>query len=349
MTEITVTKNDAGQRADRFLTKAYPNLSLPLICKLMRKKRIKLNGARTEPNVKLSEGDVFRFYLSDELLDTGGREKTADFREVPPEIDVIYEDENILLCDKPVGMVVHEDNDNTSDTLINRIKCCLWKQGEYDPDSEQSFVPALCNRIDRNTGGIVIAAKNAESLRVLNQKIRDRELVKLYLCVVQGELPKRADTLTAYLEKLSDENRVIVSDRKTPQNRTILTKYRVLETRGGNSLPAADRPHALDPRADGRRRLPPARRREVRQQQAQQGARLRRAGAVLLQAAVRVHHSGGLPGVPEPPGILRGGYELDLVREEVPRLRLTVFAGDEVRCFGEMHKKTWHFFMKVCD
>ena len=83
MTEITVTKNDAGQRADRFLTKAYPNLSLPLICKLMRKKRIKLNGARTEPNVKLSEGDVFRFYLSDELLDTGGREKTADFRGGP--------------------------------------------------------------------------------------------------------------------------------------------------------------------------------------------------------------------------------------------------------------------------
>ena len=359
MTEITVTKNDAGQRADRFLTKAYPNLSLPLICKLMRKKRIKLNGARTEPNVKLSEGDVFRFYLSDELLDTGGREKTADFREVPPEIDVIYEDENILLCDKPVGMVVHEDNDNTSDTLINRIKCCLWKQGEYDPDSEQSFVPALCNRIDRNTGGIVIAAKNAESLRVLNQKIRDRELVKLYLCVVQGELPKRADTLTAYLEKLSDENRVIVSDRKTPQNRTILTKYRVrgyqseahffcrrLYSRGSSSDDRADSPDTRAFRACG---ASAPRRREVRQQQAQQGARLRRAGAVLLQAAVRVHHSGGLPGVPEPPGILRGGYELDLVREEVPRLRLNVFAGDEVRCFGEMHKKTWHFFMKVCD
>ena len=137
MTEITVTKNDAGQRADRFLTKAYPNLSLPLICKLMRKKRIKLNGARTEPNVKLSEGDVFRFYLSDELLDTGGREKTADFREVPPEIDVIYEDENILLCDKPVGMVVHEDNDNTSDTLINRIKCYLWKQGDSHSREER--------------------------------------------------------------------------------------------------------------------------------------------------------------------------------------------------------------------
>lgn len=240
MTEITVTRNDAGQRADRFLTKAYPNLSLPLICKLMRKKRIKLNGARTEPNIKLCEGDVFRFYLSDELLDTGGREKLTDFRLVPPELDIVYEDENILLCDKPVGMVVHEDNDNTSDTLINRIKCYLWKKGEYDPDAEQSFSPALCNRIDRNTGGIVIAAKSAEALRVLNQKIRDRELVKLYLCMVQGILPKKQDTLTAYLEKLPDENRVVVSDRKTPQNRTIRTKYRVLEEAGGNSLVEVD-------------------------------------------------------------------------------------------------------------
>lgn len=240
MTEITVTKNDAGQRADRFLTKAYPNLSLPLICKLMRKKRIKLNGARTEPNVKLNEGDVFRFYLSSELLDTGGREKPADFRNVPPELDIIFEDENILLCDKPVGMVVHEDNDNTSDTLINRIKCYLWKKGEYDPESERSFVPALCNRIDRNTGGIVIAAKNAEALRVLNQKIRDRELVKLYLCLVQGTLPEKSAVLTAFLEKLPDENRVVVSDRKTPANRTIKTKYQVLETDGEHTLAEVD-------------------------------------------------------------------------------------------------------------
>lgn len=240
MTEITVTKNDAGQRADRFLTKAYPNLSLPLICKLMRKKRIKLNGARTEPNTKLREGDVFRFYLSEELLDTGGREKPVDFRSVPPELNIIYEDENILLCDKPAGMVVHEDSDNTSDTLINRMKCYLWKKGEYIPEQEQSFVPALCNRIDRNTCGIVIGAKNAEALRVLNQKIRDRELVKLYLCVVEGALPKKQDTLTACLEKLPEENRVIISDRKTPENRTIITKYRVLEESAGLSLVEVD-------------------------------------------------------------------------------------------------------------
>lgn len=240
MTEITVTKNDAGQRADRFLAKAFPNLTPPLVCKLMRKKRIKLNGAKTEPNVKLCEGDVFRFYLSDELLSKETTVRDNDFRTVPSEISIIYEDENILLVDKPVGMVVHEDNDNTADTLINRILCYLWKKGEYDPEKEQSFVPALCNRIDRNTCGIVIAAKNAEALRVLNQKIRDRELVKLYLCVIDGIPDKREATLTAYLEKLSDENRVIISDRKTPSNLTIKTKYRVLETRNGKSLLEVD-------------------------------------------------------------------------------------------------------------
>lgn len=238
MTELTVTKNDAGQRADRFLSKAFPNLTPPLVCKLMRKKRIKLNGAKTEPNVKLCEGDVFRFYLSDELLSKETREN--DFRSVPSDITVVYEDENILLVDKPVGMVVHEDNDNTADTLINRILCYLWKKGEYDPEKENSFVPALCNRIDRNTCGIVIAAKNAESLRVLNQKIRDRELVKLYLCVVSGVPEKREGTLTAYLKKLSEENRVVVSANKTPDNLTIKTKYRVLESRGEQSLLEVD-------------------------------------------------------------------------------------------------------------
>lgn len=240
MTEITVAKNDAGQRADRFLSKAYPNLTLPLICKLMRKKRIKLNGAKAEPNTKLREGDVFRFYLSDELLSKEQSARENDFRTVPSELSIIYEDENLLLVDKPVGMVVHEDNDNTADTLINRILCYLWKKGEYDPENEQSFVPALCNRIDRNTCGIVIAAKTAEALRVLNQKIRDRELVKLYLCVVSGTPARREATLSAYLKKLPEENRVIISDKKQPDYLTIKTKYRVLENRGDQSLVEVD-------------------------------------------------------------------------------------------------------------
>lgn len=240
MTEITIKKNDAGQRADRFLAKAYPNLKAALICKLMRKKRIKLNGAKAQPNVILKEGDVLRFYLSDELLAKEPIKGEVDFREISPEINIIYEDGNILLVDKPVGLVVHEDNDNSSDTLINRVLSYLYQRGEYDPERENSFVPALVNRIDRNTSGIVIAAKNAEALRVLNQKVRDREIQKLYLCAMIGVPKPEQAVLTAYLKKLSDENRVIISDSRQPGYLTIKTKYRVLESNGELSLVEVD-------------------------------------------------------------------------------------------------------------
>ncbi len=233
MTEVIIAKNDAGQRADRFLTKTYPNLTAPLVAKLMRKKRIKLNGAKTEPGVRLREGDVLRFYLGEELLSKSLKKLP---QQATSEISVIYEDKNILLVDKPVGMVVHEDNEKTADTLIARIICYLAQKGEYLPENENSFVPALCNRIDRNTRGIVIAAKNAETLRIMNQKIRDRELQKLYLCVVKGTPKPQTATLTAYLKKLSDENRVIVSDSRAPDMLTIKTKYHVLESKGGLSL-----------------------------------------------------------------------------------------------------------------
>lgn len=240
MTEITIQKNDAGQRADRFLSKAYPNLKSSLVCKLMRKKRIKLNGAKVEPNIILKEGDVFRFYLSDELLDKKPIKREGDFRDISAEISVIYEDENVLLIDKPVGLVVHEDNDNTADTLINRVLSYLYQKGEYDPERENSFTPALVNRIDRNTSGIVIASKNAVSLRILNQKVRDREVQKLYLCAVRGTPEPREATLTAYLKKLPEENRVLISDAPKPDFLTIKTKYRVLESKGGLSLVEVD-------------------------------------------------------------------------------------------------------------
>ena len=234
MTEITILKNDAGQRVDRFLSKTYPNLKTALVCKLMRKKRIKLNGAKAEPNVILREGDVLRFYLSDELLAKEPRK--LGLPDISTEINVIYEDENILLIDKPAGLVVHEDNDNSTDTLIDRVLSYLYHKGEYDPDLENSFVPALVNRIDRNTSGIVIAAKNAEALRILNQKVRDREIQKLYLCAVVGIPKPQSASLTAYLKKLPDENRVIISDKKQDGFLTIKTKYRVMNSTKNEEL-----------------------------------------------------------------------------------------------------------------
>ena len=233
MREFTINENDSGQRLDKFVGKAVPRLPQSMMYKAIRNKRIKLNGKRAEISARLQTGDIVQMYINDEFFDDSAE---TEFMTVSPEINIIYEDENIILIDKKNGMVVHEDNENSVDTLINRVKRYLYEKGEYDPERENSFVPSLCNRLDRNTGGIVIAAKNAEALRILNQKIRDREIEKLYLCIVVGVPPKKHDVMTAYLEKNSEENTVRISDRKLPDGKTVITEYRVLKTNGDLSL-----------------------------------------------------------------------------------------------------------------
>lgn len=233
MKEFTINKNDSGQRVDKFIEKAVPLLPKSLMYKYIRTKRIKLNGKRCEISTRLCENDLMQLYIGDEFFETS---LDRVFMSVPADISVVYEDGNILLCDKKNGLVVHEDDENTADTLINRILHYLYNKGEYDPDRENSFTPALCNRLDRNTGGIVIAAKNAESLRILNEKIKERELEKRYLCITVGVPPKKSDTMTAYLEKDEKTKTVKVTDRKTPQNKTIITSYKVLKTDGKLAL-----------------------------------------------------------------------------------------------------------------
>ncbi len=233
MKEFTINRNDSGQRVDKFLQKAVPRMPQSLMYKYIRMKRIKLNGKRCEISTRLNEGDVMQLYINDEFFDTAAE---TEFLTAPPVLNIVYEDENILLVDKKNGLVVHEDDEKTSDTLINRILHYLYDKGEYKPEEENSFVPALCNRLDRNTGGIVIAAKNAESLRILNQKIKDRELEKRYLCITVGIPPQKHDTMTAYLEKNADGNTVKVTDKKTPSNKTIITTYDVLKTVGRLAL-----------------------------------------------------------------------------------------------------------------
>lgn len=233
MKEFTINKNDSGQRVDKFIEKAVPLLPKSLMYKYIRTKRIKLNGKRCEISTRLCENDLMQLYIGDEFFETS---PDRVFLSVPADISAVYEDENILLCDKKNGLVVHEDDENTADTLINRILHYLYNKGEYDPDRENSFTPALCNRLDRNTGGIVIAAKNAESLRILNEKIKERELEKRYLCITVGVPPKKSDTMTAYLEKDEKTKTVKVTDRKTPQNKTIITSYKVLKTDGKLAL-----------------------------------------------------------------------------------------------------------------
>jgi len=234
MKSFVISQNDSGQRLDRFIHKSVPLLPQSMLYKYIRTKRIKVNSKRAEISQRLEVGDTVDMYINDEFL--AEAEKKYDFLDAPKSLNVIYEDANILLLDKKQGVLCHPDDKEYVDTLIGRVKRYLYEKGEYKPDEENSFVPSLVNRIDRNTGGIVIAAKNAEALRILNEKMKNRELHKYYLCVVVGTPKNKSDTLTGYLVK--DEKTNTVKVLKTPCEgaKTAKTKYRVIDSVDGLSL-----------------------------------------------------------------------------------------------------------------
>ena len=238
MREIKIAKNDAGQRLDKFLTKAL-DLPVGLLYKSIRTKKIKVNRKRAENNTVLNEGDVIQCFLAEEFfgkLDEAG-DVSLSLDKIQPKLDIVYEDENIMLLNKRPGVSVHEDEDSKVNTLIAHVQAYLYQKGEYNPKDEQSFAPALCNRIDRNTGGIVIAAKTAEALRVMNEKIKLREIDKFYLAAVHGIPKKREDTLTGYLLKDEKLNKVRVYDSNPPRGaKNIITKYKVVAERGSDAL-----------------------------------------------------------------------------------------------------------------
>ena len=235
MRELTIGKNDAGQRVDRFVSKALPLLPPALLQKYIRLKRIKVNGGRAQRDQRLREGDVLQLYINDEFFDTP-KEENAYLTVSAPKLRIVYEDENILLADKKPGVLCHSAGEWSWDTLISNIQAYLRQNGQWDPKAENAFTPALCNRIDRNTGGIVIAAKNAEALRILNDKIRDREIEKSYLCVVCGRPRPAEGRLEGYLFKDAVKNQVYVTKKPQPGAKTAVTEYRTLCSARGLSL-----------------------------------------------------------------------------------------------------------------
>ncbi|MBP3484641.1 MAG: RluA family pseudouridine synthase [Oscillospiraceae bacterium] len=235
MKEFTVKKNDAGQRLDRFVGKAVPLLPEALLQKYIRIKRIKLNGKGAKRDVRLAEGDTLQLYINDEFFEKP-REENSYLKVGTPRLDIVYEDENILLADKKPGVLCHSAGVWDYNTLIANIQAYMAQKGEWKPKEENSFAPALCNRIDRNTGGIVIAAKNAEALRILNGKIKDREIEKYYLCAVQGRPKPPRGRLENYLFKDAGKNQVYVKNRPEPGAKTAVTEYRLITSRGELSL-----------------------------------------------------------------------------------------------------------------
>ena len=233
--EYRIAANDSGQRLNKFLEKAVPLLSGGMMHKYLRLKRIKVNGKRTEAAYRLVEGDTVQLYLNDEYFDAP-REEEAFRRITQPRLRIVYEDEHILLADKASGMVVHTDERGSTDTLIAHIQAYLFQSGAWDPADAASFAPALCNRIDRNTGGIVIAAKTAEALRVLNDKIRERELEKRYLCVVHSKPQPPAGLIENFLRRDEKRKQVTLHRTRVAGAKTARTRYRTLATEGALSL-----------------------------------------------------------------------------------------------------------------
>ncbi len=237
MRKITVNENDADQRLDKFVAKATEGLPASLMYKYIRKKRIKVNGKRAEEKQKLAAGDVVEMYIPDEFF--SGATSGTEYVRATVKLDVIYEDENVLLVNKRPGVLVHTGDggdrvpsgDAERETLIFAVKSYLVKKGEYDPAVENSFSPAFCNRIDRNTGGIVIAAKNARTLRAVNAAIKESKIRKLYLCAVHGVPGKSEATLSGWLVKDSASRTVKITETRPgsdPDAREIVTGYRVM-------------------------------------------------------------------------------------------------------------------------
>ena len=236
MKEFTIGPNDAGQRLDRFLAKAVPLLPASLAQKYIRIKRIKRNGGRAERDTRLEAGDVLQLYINDEFFDKP-REDNAFLTVANPKLNIVYEDEHILLVDKRPGLAVHpHDGAEYGRTLIDHIQSYLYQKREWRPREENAFTPALCNRIDRNTGGIVIAAKTAEALRVLNQKIKDREMDKRYLAIVEGTPKPRDGSLKGYLFKDAKKNRVFVTDTPQAGSTSCQTNYKTITSARGLTL-----------------------------------------------------------------------------------------------------------------
>ena len=238
MKEFIVNPNNAGQRLDKFIRKALPEVPLSVIYKALRTKNVKVNRKRGKNEQRLAEGDLVQIYIKDDFFSAP---EAAPAPVLTITLKVVYEDENLLLIDKPAGLPVHETDGGKKTTLIDQVQAYLIRKGDYDPAAEHTFAPALCNRIDQNTAGIVIIAKNAPALRVMNEKIKAREISKKYLCATEGFPPRTAGRLEHFIEKDEANNRVFVhTARKNPNCLTAVTKYRVLEKKDTIALVEAE-------------------------------------------------------------------------------------------------------------
>ena len=224
---INIGTNDSDQRIDSFLKKLMPAAPQSLIYKYLRTNKIKLNGSKPKPDTRISEGDIIKFFGDSSLIS-----KKSFAPSATPRLNIIFEDENIIMIDKPRMTACQPDNKHRSETLIDSVKSYLYSKGEYLPQNENSFSPALCNRIDFNTSGLCIAAKNAEALRIINEKIKKREVLRFYICITSGIPSPPEGTIKNRILKNTADNKSFISEKGKPAE----THYKVLKEKNGCAL-----------------------------------------------------------------------------------------------------------------
>lgn len=229
MIEIIISKNQANQRFDRFLRKYFENAPLSVILKNIRKKNFKINNKRAKNNDFVYEGDVVKMYISDENYNewlTNTDFKPGDFN-----LDIVYEDDNIIIMDKDYGELTHAaSKDDYGNNLVDNMLSYLYKTKSFDM-SDKTFKPAVVNRLDRNTAGLVIGAKNSEALRILNKTIKENKIDKYYLTLVSGEI-RNDFKIDSTISKNKNKNKV----KKSNEGKNILTYFKALETNGDYSF-----------------------------------------------------------------------------------------------------------------
>lgn len=224
MEEIMINSNDKGQRVDKFLFKVMDNCSKSMVYKWIRTKKIKVNRKKCEIDQILIENDVVQFFIPPQFL----KQKKLDFLEANDELNVFFENHDILVVWKDAGLLVHSDINESRDTLIQRVLLYLYKKGEYNPTSENSFKPAMIQRLDRNTEGFVVIAKHYDALKKLNDMMQQHTIHKKYVTIVENDIEK-AGTLIHYHYKDRD-GKIKISNTEKTGYKKMITKYQVLQS-----------------------------------------------------------------------------------------------------------------------
>ncbi len=232
MKSIIVSEKQSGKRLDRVIRDAFPDMPVNAMFKAFRKKDIKVNGVRVREDHIVESGDNIEVFIVDNILEGIGQNQEGKHNRG---FSVIYEDSNLLVVNKEQGIPVHPDREQSKNTLIDMVQHYLKETGQYLPGNPSSFPPTLCHRLDRNTGGLVIIAKNSGSLKILLDKIKSREIKKYYQCLVQGSMERESAELRDYLEKDENKSRVFISSRRAKGFQEIITRYRVLSYENGIS------------------------------------------------------------------------------------------------------------------